>query len=68
MSMHHCFHLIGAKRCCFFNAKNYYFIINMYKIDVKLIRMRAENKSFTIINVKNKIYSKHLFTYNYNER
>lgn len=40
----------------------------MYKIDVKLIRMRAENKSFTIINVKNKIYSKHLFTYNYNER
>lgn len=33
------------------------------KIDIKLIPTREENKSLTIINVKIKIYSKHLFTY-----
>lgn len=38
------------------------------KIDIKLIPTREENKSLTTINVKIKIYSKHLFTYNMKDK
>lgn len=42
--------------------------IGFYQHAIKLIRMREENKSLTIINVKIKIYSKHLFTYNMKDK